>query len=601
MAGSGRGLSFLCALVVGVAALTPLGPVTAQSRVGVTSATDGDPLGKPPTGAERVLRIGIDVQANEVVTTNVNDRAHLVFLDGSSLTVGPNARLTIDKFVYDPNSKTGELALTATQGVFRLVGGKISKTNPVTINTPSSTIGIRGGIVIFNVNNSRTVANFIFGNNMTVTGQGQVQNATRPGSVVIANAGSPPSPPSLLPPGGAAALINPFDASSSSGSSTTSSNTTSKVEAGTKELGSSAGQSQPTTAVSTTIASTLTGTQTVGDQAIQNTGGASNPQNGNATLVNSTFTPPTTVTSQTQSGFTNGLIVGPSGTRVPAIDANTPSDFSIATQSTTTGSSTTGTTAVRIIIRGLDGTLSSPTATLNLGPGNSNFVNDSVYGIDGVPRPGTVQTAGGSTTLQNTTELASRVAAGSRVDPSIPQGTGGIGSGQCTCDFLKFGYWSSTIDYTGTYRTGQQDIITNAPFVAGTVGSAPQLPNTQKITYDGFMYGRVQHGANSYMASGPWSLNWDMSKSAGKITVPNFDGMALSGTAALTPGTANITGSMQSTSGGNVSGPLAGAFFASPSNPSNYVAGAYGLAGSKAGTSYASGGIFAAQPKPPSP
>ena len=78
-----------------------------------------DPLGKPPQEAERVLRIGIDVQANELITTNANDRAHLVFLDGSSLTVGPNAQLTIDKFVFDPSTKTGELAINEiTQRVF---------------------------------------------------------------------------------------------------------------------------------------------------------------------------------------------------------------------------------------------------------------------------------------------------------------------------------------------------------------------------------------------------------------------------------------------------------------------------------------------------
>ena len=104
-----------------------------------------------------MLRIGIDVQANEVVTTDANDRAHLVFLDGTSLTVGPNARLTIDKFVYDPDTKTGDLAITATKGVFRLVGGKISKSNAITVTTPSSTIGIRGGITILSVGRARRV------------------------------------------------------------------------------------------------------------------------------------------------------------------------------------------------------------------------------------------------------------------------------------------------------------------------------------------------------------------------------------------------------------------------------------------------------------
>src|SRR5215216_4967916 len=173
----------------------------AMAKVGVTSATDGDPLGKPPTEAERVLRIGIDVQANELITTNANDRAHLVFLDGSSLTVGPNAQLTIDKFVFDPSTKTGELAINASKGVLRLVGGKISKNNAITITTPSSTIGIRGGITIMDVGARRTDSTFVFGKDMTVRAGGVTQTAVRPGSMIVTNLGSPPGMPTLLAQG----------------------------------------------------------------------------------------------------------------------------------------------------------------------------------------------------------------------------------------------------------------------------------------------------------------------------------------------------------------------------------------------------------------
>src|SRR5260370_30066452 len=132
----------LSSLAFGIAALALPSPATAEPRVGVTSATSGGPTGKPPAQAERVLHVGVDVQANEIVTTGSNDRAHLLFLDGSSLTVGPQARLSIDKFVYDPNSKTGALAINASQGVFRFVGRKISKTAPVTITTPSAPLPI---------------------------------------------------------------------------------------------------------------------------------------------------------------------------------------------------------------------------------------------------------------------------------------------------------------------------------------------------------------------------------------------------------------------------------------------------------------------------
>jgi hypothetical protein len=198
------------ALALGAAAFTL--PVSADPRVGVTSATTGGPTGKPPAEAERVLHVGVDVQANEVVTTGASDRAHLVFLDGSSLTVGPQARLVIDRFVYDPNSKTGALAITASQGLFRFVGGKISKTAPVTVNTPSATLTIRGGIMIVSADAKRTVAIFVFGNDMTVSANGHISTVTRPGWQVTTFAGMTPGQPAPTPPGSLATELTKLEA-----------------------------------------------------------------------------------------------------------------------------------------------------------------------------------------------------------------------------------------------------------------------------------------------------------------------------------------------------------------------------------------------------
>jgi hypothetical protein len=204
------GWTGLVAATVLIASLLAIGE--AAAGVGVTSATDGDPLGKPPAEAERVLRIGIDVQANELITTTANDRAHLVFLDGSSLTVGPNARLTIDKFVYDPATKTGEIAINASKGVLRLVGGRISKTRPIIVTTPASTIGIRGGIAILDVESNQTTSIFLFGTNMTVNAGGLTQNVVRPGSQVVTNAGGRPGSPTLVPQGGLTGQLTRLEA-----------------------------------------------------------------------------------------------------------------------------------------------------------------------------------------------------------------------------------------------------------------------------------------------------------------------------------------------------------------------------------------------------
>jgi hypothetical protein len=211
----GASLSLLTAALL--AAGTSLLPVAASAKVGVTSAADGDPRGKPPTEAERVLRVGVDVQANEVITTQANDRAHLMFLDGTSLSVGPNAQLTIDKFVYDPATKTGDLAINASKGVFRLVGGKISKTNAITVTTPSSTIGIRGGITMFNVDQKETLSIFVFGISMTIGAGGKVEIVTRPGFQVTTFFGGLPGLASAIPPGALAALFTQLEGSKGGG------------------------------------------------------------------------------------------------------------------------------------------------------------------------------------------------------------------------------------------------------------------------------------------------------------------------------------------------------------------------------------------------
>jgi hypothetical protein len=604
-------LARLRAALIGATVLALAGTAAAQSKVGVTSATDGDPLGKPPAQAERILKIGIDVQANEVVTTHANDRAHLVFLDGSSLTVGPNARLTVDKFVYDPNSKTGELALTATQGVFRLVGGKISKTNPITINTPSGTIGIRGGITIFNVSNSRTVANFIFGHNLTMSSQGVSQNVTRAGSFVIANAGATPSPPSLLPPGGLNALVGQLEGGGSStgggtggggaggsGSGTGGNADQKSQSSGFSSNNSGSGGSGAPPAINNppnAIPGNPTGNPNITTQPIANSNKADNPT---ATQV---FVPPTTVTTQVQTGYTNGLIIGTNGsivtTRLPAIDANLPTDFAIATASVSGPFGTAGAAAARIIIRGLDGTLSSPNATLQLGGSttNSTFFNDSNYATADVNRQGTVQPIGSSTTLQHDTTLVSLAAnqlAATPVTPPIPQG---FGTGKCECAYLSFGYWSSTISYNGTYRTGQTDSIATAPYVVGTVANPVMLPNTQSATYTGFMAGMAQLGSNNaYFATGDMTINWSFNRGAGSVG-GTFDNKAYSGALAITPGTPNVSGQIQMTGGPSVSGPLTGSFFSSPTDPAKYIAGAFGVKGTVSGTPYAAGGVFATQ------
>jgi FecR protein len=209
-------MSLLVRIVFLFAACLAL-PAAAQT-VGVASATSGEPRGTPPAQNERILRVGVDVFANERVRTGPTDRAHLVFRDGSALSVGANSELTIDRFVYDSNTQQGDLAFTAARGAFRFVGGAISKKNEVKITTPSAQIGVRGGIITVAVGNdgSATVT-FLFGDSATVSNPAGTQKAIRYGSQIFVPYGGAPFAPIVLPPGSLQAYLSLFEQSQNSG------------------------------------------------------------------------------------------------------------------------------------------------------------------------------------------------------------------------------------------------------------------------------------------------------------------------------------------------------------------------------------------------
>ena len=151
-------------------------------EIGVAAAVNPDAEGTPPSRETRVLNVGLNVFNNEVIKTSAKGQAQMLFADQSALTIGLNSEVVLDEFVYDPNTKTGKIALSATKGLFRLVGGRISKNTPVTLKTPTATIGIRGGIAFVGVQSTgETNATFLFGDSMSVSNESGTQVARRPG------------------------------------------------------------------------------------------------------------------------------------------------------------------------------------------------------------------------------------------------------------------------------------------------------------------------------------------------------------------------------------------------------------------------------------
>jgi hypothetical protein len=168
--------------------LTSGAAMAASERVGIAAAVNPATKGTPPGADDRLIVVGSKMMQNERIVTSEKGRTQLLFLDGSALTIGPNSDVVLDEFVYDPKSKVGKLAFSATKGLFRLVGGKISKKTPVTFKTPTAVIGIRGGIALVTVREVKEQASRTGRAGLAAGSSGGLSPASSAGTLRLAQA-----------------------------------------------------------------------------------------------------------------------------------------------------------------------------------------------------------------------------------------------------------------------------------------------------------------------------------------------------------------------------------------------------------------------------
>ena len=187
----GAKLRHLVALVVGVG-LAGVGfaasmalPAAAATRIGVAAATKNEVEGVQG-GAARPLSPGSQVFALETVKTGAASAAQLIFLDETSLSIGPKAEITLDRFVFDPNRKTGDVVLSASRGAFRFITGS-QDPRSYKIRTPVATIGVRGTILDCFIAASGLLCILQEGAAI-VDVAGKIFNLSRPGQAIIVTA-----------------------------------------------------------------------------------------------------------------------------------------------------------------------------------------------------------------------------------------------------------------------------------------------------------------------------------------------------------------------------------------------------------------------------
>jgi hypothetical protein len=172
--------------------------------VGTAGAANTTSSGTQPGAPTRVIEIGAQIVENEKIQTTASGSVQVLFIDKTTLNVGPNSTLVIDRFVYNPATTKGELALSLGKGVMRVVGGVATHSEGATIRTPVAAIGLRGGIAIVSHSGAKGTRAILGFGHMTVTSLCSGTNCTptttevsRPGyGVTVAGLNSPASSPS---------------------------------------------------------------------------------------------------------------------------------------------------------------------------------------------------------------------------------------------------------------------------------------------------------------------------------------------------------------------------------------------------------------------
>ena len=144
-------------LIIIFLTFTSIANASNNSFVGVIGAAIGDIKNQK----NESLSNGSKIFFGDTIISKSKSNAQILFLDQTVLTLGEETELTIDEFVYDPNSQDGSFVSTVKTGTVKFITGQISKKNPdnLEVKVPAGTLGARGTefVVLSETNNESTV------------------------------------------------------------------------------------------------------------------------------------------------------------------------------------------------------------------------------------------------------------------------------------------------------------------------------------------------------------------------------------------------------------------------------------------------------------
>ncbi|TFG36583.1 MAG: hypothetical protein E4H46_03260, partial [Desulfobacterales bacterium] len=165
-------------------------------------------------GEMRGLAVKSPVHNEDTIKTAKGGRIQIIFSDNTIYSLGQNSEMKIAEYKWQPEENNGTLKTKVKEGVFRVMGGAITKVSPqnFTTETPAATIGIRGSMYAGTVTPSSLSVVFQGGKGIEVTNSFGTVSISQPGYGTNVNMDGAPEPPRKLSEQDVAAFSNELTA-----------------------------------------------------------------------------------------------------------------------------------------------------------------------------------------------------------------------------------------------------------------------------------------------------------------------------------------------------------------------------------------------------
>ena len=95
--------------------------------------------------AQQPAKAGDLVDQSDIITTGANGSVGITLIDNSRLSAGPNSRIELKQFRFNPTTQEGESVTEVRRGTLAIVSGQIAKRSPdaMKVQTPTTILGVR--------------------------------------------------------------------------------------------------------------------------------------------------------------------------------------------------------------------------------------------------------------------------------------------------------------------------------------------------------------------------------------------------------------------------------------------------------------------------